>query len=258
MNVGVNYMREHMPSSARIHYAMLDGGGAAPNVVQGHAKVRYRVRAESQADLADLWPGSARWPQGAALMTETTVEEDVQTVFAGLLRNRPFEEALHANMARLGPTDFDAADRALAEQFQKTLTEREIAGAYASFQWKPQKGVALEAGVRPTREDTIPMMGSTDVGDVSRVVPTSQIFAATYAVGTPFHTWQLTGQGKAAAAHKSLAYAAKVMAGAAVDVLRDQKLLDAIKQDFLQRSEEDPFVSLLPADLQPNLTKDAA
>ena len=74
MNVGVNYMREHMPSDARIHYAYLDTGGIAPNVVQGTAKIRYAVRARDLAEMQQLNDRVRKIAQGAALMTETKVE----------------------------------------------------------------------------------------------------------------------------------------------------------------------------------------
>src|SRR5947207_6549724 len=118
MNVGVNYMREHMPDGARIHYAMLDGGGRAPNVVQARAKVRYLIRA---ADLSQLNPLIARVrkiAEGAALMTETKVETRMVSAVSNLMGNTPLEKLMHDNFLRLGPPDFDDNDKALAAQYQ--------------------------------------------------------------------------------------------------------------------------------------------
>ncbi len=116
MNVGVNYMREHMPSDARVHYAYLDAGGIAPNVVQAGATVRYLVRAADLPGLLDLAARVERIAQGAALMTETTVTSRVVSAMSNLLANPPLEQALHANLMRLGPPPFDAEDRAFANR----------------------------------------------------------------------------------------------------------------------------------------------
>ena len=130
MNVGVNYMREHMPSDARIHYAYLNAGGIAPNVVQSAANIRYLIRA---ADLPVLWPLVERVKQiaaGAALMTETAVSSSVVSAMSNLLANSPLERAMFANFERLGPPEFDAADRAFAEQIRATLTQDDIVSAH--------------------------------------------------------------------------------------------------------------------------------
>src|SRR3546814_11327473 len=107
MNVGVNYMREHMPSSARIHYAYLDAGGTAPNVVQGRAKVRYTVRATDLPGMMALIERVKKIAQGAALMTENTVEHQVISAVSNLLGNTPLEEAMQVAMATLGGVAFE-------------------------------------------------------------------------------------------------------------------------------------------------------
>ncbi|MBN8888835.1 MAG: amidohydrolase, partial [Rhodospirillales bacterium] len=121
MNVGVNYMREHMPSDARIHYAYLDTGGVAPNVVQGKAKIRYAIRAR---ELPELWPLIERVKkiaEGAALMTETKVEHQVISAVSNLLGNTPLEHAMYDAFERLGPPQWDDADRDFARKIQATL-----------------------------------------------------------------------------------------------------------------------------------------
>ena len=95
------------------------------------------------------------------------------------------------------------------------------------------------------------MIGSTDVGDVSWVVPTVQARGATYAIGTPGHSWQLTAQGKLPAAHKGLAHVAKVMAGTAIEVIQDEVLLARAKADHQARISRNPYVCPLPDDLAP-------
>ncbi|MGI4794469.1 MAG: M20 family metallopeptidase [Janthinobacterium lividum] len=253
MNIGVNYLREHMPSSARIHYAHLESGGVAPNVVQATTTLRYIVRA---ADLPSLMSLAARVDQiaeGAALMTETRMERRVVSGMSNLLGNRPLEQAMFDNLQRLGPPPFDAADRSLAEGFRKSVGPADIVAAHE------RAGMTLTDA--PLCDRIVPLdakgnggVGSTDVGDVSWAVPTVQMRGATYAIGTPGHSWQLTGQGKSALAHKGMVHAAKTMAGTAIDVLADPALLDQAKADHRARLAVTPYVSPLPADLAPVLT----
>src|ERR1700727_2681721 len=130
MNVGVNCMREHMPSDARVHYALLDAGGIAPNVVQAKATVRYLIRARELPELTRLIERVRKIADGAALMTETSVKATVISAVSNLLGNTPLERALQDNLERLGPPPFDDADRATAAKFQATLSEEDIESAY--------------------------------------------------------------------------------------------------------------------------------
>jgi len=258
MNVGVNYMREHMPSDARIHYAYLEAGGVAPNVVQATAKVRYAIRAR---DLTELWPLIERVRKvadGAALMTETSVTTQVVSAVSNLLGNTPLEKTMYDALVRLGPPPFDDADRALAKQFQATLSPEEISSAYRRVGLKVQPDTPLCNSIVPLDAKGAPMMGSTDVGDVSWVVPTVQARGATYAIGTPGHSWQLTAQGKAPLAHKGMVHVAKVMASTAVDALKDPALITQAKADYRARTADNPYVCPLPEDISPPVRPRAA
>ena len=251
MNVGVNYMREHMPSDARIHYAYLDVGGVAPNVVQGTAKVRYAIRAR---DLPELWPLIARvkkCAEGAALMTETKVEHQVVSAVSNLLGNTPLERAMYDNLRRLGPPPFDEEDRAFACRIRATLNREDIVTAFRRVGLPVDADKPLCDAIVPIEAQGAAMMGSTDVGDVSWVVPTVQARGATYAIGTPGHSWQLTAQGKSPLAHKGLVNVAKVMAATATDALQDPGLIARAKADYAARTEGNPYVCPLPADVQP-------
>ena len=252
MNIGVNYMREHMPSSARIHYAHLESGGVAPNVVQATTTLRYIVRAADLPTLMKLAARVDRIAEGAALMTETRMQRRVVSGMSNLLGNRPLEQTMFDNLQRLGPPPFDAADRALAEAFRKTVDSADIAAAHE------RAGMSLTDA--PLCDRIVPLdakgnggVGSTDVGDVSWAVPTVQMRGATYAIGTPGHSWQLTGQGKSALAHKGMIHAAKTMAGTAVDVLANAGLLEQAKAEHKARLAVTPYVSPLPPELTPVL-----
>jgi len=251
MNIGVNYMREHMPSSARVHYAMIDGGGLAPNVVQPRATVRHLIRA---ATLEDMWTLVARVKkiaEGAALMSETRVEAKQMSGDANLVGNRALEETMHATLQRLGGPGFDEADRAFAREIQKTFSREDIVASYARFDLPPNFDEPLSEAIYPLGSGGS-MVGSTDVGTVSWVVPTVQCRAACYAVGTPGHSWQLVAQGKAPAAHKGLMHAAKAMAGTAVAVLSDANLLAQARADFAAFRKDHPFRNPI-GDVEPPL-----
>jgi aminobenzoyl-glutamate utilization protein B len=251
MNVGVNYMREHMPSDARIHYAYLDAGGIAPNVVQGKATVRYLIRATDLPGLRSLVERVRKIADGAALMTETSVTTKTVSAVSNLLGNSPLERAMQNNIERLGPPPFDDEDRAFAAEIQKTLTPEDIASAFKRMGVPVRRRVPLADQIIPLEAKGAAMVGSTDVGDVSWVVPTVQARGATYAIGTPGHSWQLTAQGKSPLAHKGMVHVAKIMAGVAVDALRDPKLIEAAKADLAERTAADPYVCPLPDDLTP-------
>jgi aminobenzoyl-glutamate utilization protein B len=250
MNVGVNYMREHMPSDARIHYAILDAGGVAPNVVQASAKVRYAIRART---LPELWPLIERVKkvaQGAALMTETTVAFKTISAVSNLLPNVPLEETMHAAYERLGAPEWDAADIEYARQIQGTLTDADIDSSYRRV-GLPRTASPLCDRIVPLDAEGAPMMGSTDVGDVSWVVPTVQARGATYAIGTPGHSWQLTAQGKSGIAHKGMIHVAKVMASTAVEALANPAIIEKAKADYKARTDVTPYVCPLPEDVMP-------
>ncbi|CAN7656084.1 M20 family metallopeptidase [Rhizobium rhizogenes] len=257
MNVGVNYMREHMPSTARVHYAVTDTGGNAPNVVQARATVRYLVRARTLPELLTLVARVKKVAEGAALMTETTVRSEIISGDANLVGNTPLEELMFANLERLGPPAYDSTDEETARKFQETFSTEDIAASYGRFGLKPKKGQGLCDLVFPLGAGDGTLVGSTDVGTVSWVVPTVQMRGATYAIGTPGHSWQLVAQGKLPAAHKGMEHAAKIMASTALDLLLDPARIEAAKADHKARLEDTPFVNPIPDDVEPPLPENS-
>ncbi|WP_430249740.1 M20 family metallopeptidase [Neorhizobium sp. DAR64860/K0K1] len=253
MNVGVNYLREHVPESSRIHYAMLDSGGIAPNVVQAKSAVRYAIRSRDLKGMLDLNERVKRVAHGAAMMTDTTVEISIMSAVSNLLGNRPLEEAMQRILERLGPVPFDAADKAFAAQIQATLSDEDIDNAYLRTGLPRREETPLCDFIVPLDVHGEPMIGSTDVGDVSWIMPTVQAHTATIAIGTPGHSWQVTAQGKTPAAHKGMTHAAKMMAGTAIELLEDAELLAAAKADHQARLGKTAYVCPIPEDVNPPL-----
>ncbi|CAN0579514.1 unnamed protein product, partial [Ectocarpus sp. 12 AP-2014] len=242
MNIGVNYLREHMPDSARIHYAVIDGGGISPNVVQARAKSRYVVRSDTVPEMLELIERVGKVAEGAALMTETTVTRDVLAAVSNLLPNGPLCAAMHRNYETLGPVPFDDDDRDYAARFRATLSPADIADAWRSAGLVPQADKVLGDLVPPADAPAMPLGGSTDVADVSWVVPTVQLMDATAAVGTQLHSWQMVAQGKSGAAAKGMIHAAQVMAMTGVDVILDAGLRDRAWADLRARGGAEGYV----------------
>lgn len=258
MNVGVNYMREHIPDSARIHYAYLDVGGAAPNVVQATSTVRQLIRASDNATLRDMVARVQDIAKGAALMTGTTMEEKVYSGVSNLVGNRPLEKAMQVEFDKLGPVLFDTEDAAFAEAIRETLTEDDIAASFQRAGRQTPPDLPLCDFVAPLERSSTGSDGSTDVGDVSWVTPTVQAQVATCAVGTPFHTWQTVAQGKAPAAHKGMIHAAKVMAATATHLINSPETLQAARDFHNQRQNTTPYVCPIPSGQKPPIVEQAS
>jgi aminobenzoyl-glutamate utilization protein B len=191
--------------------------------------------------------------QGAAMMTETTVDISIMSAVSNLLGNTPLETIMQSNMERLGGVPFDDADRAFAAKIQATLSREDIETDYQRVGQPLADNAPLCDYVLPREQKGVPMIGSTDLGDVSWAVPTVQARVATHAIGSPGHSWQITAQGKMPAAHKGMVYAAKVMAGTALDVLRDEALLKDAKADHQARLAKTPYTCPIPPEVNPPL-----
>ncbi|QCK84920.1 amidohydrolase [Phreatobacter aquaticus] len=252
MSVGVNYMREHMPSDARVHYAILDTGGIAPNVVQAHARVRYSIRARDLPGMLELVGRVRKIAEGAALMTETKMEMRIISAVSNMVGNTPLEAALQEVMEDLGPPPFDDRDRAFAAEIRKTFSDGDIAATYRSIGYEETDAPLADFTV-PLDAKRNPAIGSTDIGDVSWVVPTVQAHAPTVAIGTPFHTWQVVAQGKEPAAHKAMVQVAKAMADLGAKAIMNPELIAAAKADLAKRTAKNPYISPIPPEVNPPL-----
>ncbi len=251
MSVGVNYLREHMPDEARIHHAVIDGGGISPNVVQAHAMARYVVRSGTAPEMLDLLERVRKVAQGAALMTETEVSDVVLAAVSNLIYNAPLGEAMQRNLDRLGAPSFSEMDRAYAARVQATLGEAEIQSAYRSVGISEESRKALADFVVPGTAPEMPLGGSTDVADVSWVVPTVQLWGATHAIGTQLHSWQAVAQGKSQPAFTGMVHAAAVMAATGADAMCDADLRARAKEDLARRVGPKGYICPLPESAEP-------
>ena len=247
MNVGVNYMREHMPDKARIHYALIDGGGISPNVVQAKAKVRYVVRDETTPKMMELLERVKEIAKGAALMTQTKVKTKILAGVSNLVYNETLGNIMQGNLDQLGAPEFSKEDHLYAKKYQDTLTRKDIESAYSHAGIDIVEGQVLAETVVAGDVKPVDMGGSTDVADVSWVVPTVSLWGANYAIGTPFHSWQMTAQGKSSIAIKGMTHAAMVMAATGSDLISNKTILDDAWSEHNKTIEKEGY--MLPISL---------
>ena len=242
MNVGVNYMREHMPDKARIHYALIDGGGISPNVVQAKAKVRYVVRDETTPKMMELLERVKEIAKGAALMTQTKVKTKILAGVSNLVYNETLGNIMQGNLDQLGAPEFSKEEHLYAKKYQDTLTRKDIESAYSHAGIDLVEGQVLAETVVAGDVKPVDMGGSTDVADVSWVVPTVSLWGANYAIGTPFHSWQMTAQGKSSIAIKGMTHAAMVMAATGSDLISNKTILDDAWSEHNKTIEKEGYM----------------
>lgn len=262
MNVGANYMREHMIDEARVHYAITNTGGKSPNVVQQEAEVSYFVRAPHGEQARALFKRLNKIAEGAALMTETKMTYRIEGACSNLVQNSVLDKLLHKNMQELQQDGFTEEEIELSKKYYATLNEDDKAFAAQLVGKKRSE----ELAERPLIHEITPYIeapeyrkgaGSTDVGAVSWVTPTAQLTAATWTYGTPFHTWQVVSQGKTTYAKKGMLFAGKAIASTVIDVLRKPEVLeDAVKELYEREAGSENYQSLLPEEQElPSLIK---
>ena len=257
MNVGVNYMREHMPDKARIHYALIDGGGISPNVVQAKAKVRYVVRDETTPKMMELLERVKEIAKGAALMTQTKVKTKILAGVSNLLYNETLGNIMQGNLDQLGAPEFSREEHLYAKKYQDTLTRKDIESAYSHAGIDLVEGQVLAETVVAGDVKPVDMGGSTDVADVSWDVPTVSLWGANYAIGTPFHSWQMTAQGKSSIAIKGMTHAAMVMAATGSDLILNKTILDDAWSEHNKTIEKEGYMSPISLSASPPI-KDMA
>ena len=241
MSVGCNYLREHMPTTCRIHYAYLNAGGEAPNIVQSQATVRYLIRANDNEEVQTLRARVAKVAQGAAMMTETDVEWKVVSAYSDLITNSVMQQVGYEAMQDIPIPVPNEADIAFGQALQKTIT------------------LSKEDACKPLYADRVlppappkPHGGSTDTADVSWNCPTLQFHIATWVVGTPGHSWQAVAQGKTRFAHEALKYAGKVLASTAIRLMEDPGRLAAARAEWREKTAQG-YVCPLPDEVLPEI-----
>ncbi|WP_042349231.1 M20 family metallopeptidase [Bacillus massiliigorillae] len=264
MNVGVNYLREHIIPEARIHYAITNPGGASANVVQGEAEVQYLIRAPQINEVKAIYERVLKIAQGAALMTETEMIVTFDKGCSNFVPNHALGMVLNQHLQAVGLPAYEEAEHRFAMSMGETITklDREAAvNEISKLTGQQPKRIVKKLGRFPFFSDVFSFVESnqliyfsTDVGDVSWVVPTAQFFGASFVAGTQLHSWQLVSQGKTSIAHKGMLQAAKVLALAALDLLLNPDIVEQAKEE-LQEVTEGIYQSPIPLHIKPSAVK---
>lgn len=261
MNVGVNYLREHIISEAKVHYAVTNTGGSSPNVVQSDAEVLYLIRAPHIKEVEDIYQRIIKIAEGAAMMTETKVTVRFDKACSNYIPNDTLNIVLQDKLEAFGLPNYDDKELTYARKMASTITTEEVDSAILDAEKLSNYQITDQFYTPdyPFFNEVIPyaktrevMQGSTDVGDVSWIVPTAQFFTTCFVAGTPLHTWQLVSQGKTSLAHKGLLYAGKVLAASAVEIFENPELIEKAKKELV-RQTKDAYRNPLPEGLQPSI-----
>lgn len=256
MNVGVNYLREHMKPDCRVHYAMVDGGGLSPNVVQPHASVLYMVRSCKIKDTLDLQERVDACALGASIMTGTTFKRVFVDGTSNSLPNTTLEKLVHECMQEIALPEYTEEERAYLKALDATCP---AGGALPGHGARYDEAIKAEVeklsagGSLPVNDFLMPFYsgnefspGSTDIGDVSRQTPTVEFTAVTFSAHAPGHSWQNVSAGGSTVGDKGTLYAAKVLAEAAVRLFNEPETLVKAKEEFAKRMEKEDDLSPVP------------
>ena len=236
MNSGVNYLREHVKPTVRIHY-IIDHGGEAPNIVPDFAKVWYFVRDLDRAGVDHVYEWVLKCAEGATLMTGTDMEVNLITGCYEYLPNHVLSRVLDKNLRLAGPPKFTEEDQEYAKEMQRNLGI-------------PEKGISTEL---PEFEDKeTPGGGSTDTADVSWLVPISgELGIATAPAGVPWHSWAVTSSSGCSIGFKGMHVAAKTLAASTIEALMDTKIVEEAKAEFAEKTKDFTYKCAVPLDQKP-------
>ncbi|MBR5266620.1 MAG: amidohydrolase [Lachnospiraceae bacterium] len=259
MDIGVNFMREHMIEGARIHGAITNTGGIAPNVIPAEAQVLYAIRAPKITHVKSLFDRMCDIAKGAALMTGTTVTIRQVSAYSNVVHNETMGKIMNEHLQAFVPMGYTEEELAYAAKFKEVITDLDKDGL---------KNMIAQLGDKEQREEMHKMAmldfvldrrsmigggGSTDVGDVSWVTPVGQANVNCFAAGTALHSWQAVAQGKSSIAHKGMLTAAKVLACTGVELLLKPELLAQVRQDWIDELGGEVYPNPLPKDLKPEI-----
>ena len=266
MNNGVQYLREHIPTNTRVHYAITNAGGNAPGIVQAYAEGLYLMRAPQLPQVKELYERVNRIAQGAAMMTDTRVEIEFIKACSNTVLNTELLKLMQKNMEQLPPVQYDEDDLAFARALQAT---NPVGHSYfdtlAADVTDPAEKARLEADKNspihgvvmpypPERQGFV----SSDVGDVSWVCPLAQINGTTMPADTAMHTWQMVSVGKSPMAKKGMLFAGRVMAACGIDCLEDPDILRRAKEEKDRRTGGRSYDPPIPPEVMPRIPKENA
>ena len=255
MNIGVNFLREHVIQDARIHY-VIEKGGEQPNIVPAYARSWYYIRAPERDQLQFIYDWIVDIAKGAAMMTRTELKHEFTAGIYNVIPNRTISELIVNNMREIGTPKYSDKELEFARAIAKSISsEMKIEQLRKSKRprWEKLIDKLIDDEISDPWGEGEVSHGSTDVGDVSWQTPTVEFSTATCILGTPGHSWQFVAQSGVGLGHKSLMFAAKVMAATAIDLLTKEDLLNKAKKEHKQRTAGKKYRSPIPPEIKPPL-----
>jgi aminobenzoyl-glutamate utilization protein B len=236
MNIGINYLREHVKPTVRMHYVIPEAG-QAPNVVPDSSRGWYYVRGKDRKEVEEVFARIIKIAEGAALMSGTAHSIHIHTGVYNYLKNKRVARLLHRNLIFVGPPRFSEEDLNFARQMQQTLKKKEEGMSQVIEPFSVPKGYS--GG------------GSTDAADVSWLVPTASLNVACWPLNTPGHSWCVTSSSGSSIGFKGMQAAAKILACAGIDILLDPAILMEARQEFNEKTKGFIYKSAIPRNQKP-------
>jgi len=255
MNIGVEYLREHIIEKARIHY-IIEVGGDQPNVVPDYTRSWYYVRAPERDQVERIYDWLLRIADGADLMAGTTHKVEFLSGCYNLLPNKTLSEVVLVNMREIGPPEYTDEELEFASKIGETIPKEQKRDALQKIKfpnWERYVDVDLVQEVMDPWDEGMVDSGSTDISDVSWKVPTMEFSTTAFVLGTPGHSWQAVACSGMSIGHKSLLFAAKTIAGTALDLMTKPELLNKVQDEFKKRIRGRTYQSPIPDDVRPPL-----
>ncbi len=255
MNVGVNYLREHVVQDARMHY-VIEAGGGQPNVVPDYARSWYLIRAPERDQVDAIYARILKIAEGATLMTETTVKVEFLKAVYNKIPSKTLSDLVESNMRLIGTPKYTPEETRFAEELAKNVPAEQKRDSLRKSKrpnWEKLEGVVMDDSIPDAWDEGEISHGSTDVSDVSWKAPTMEFSTATWPLGTPGHSWMNVAASGTGIGHKSLIFASKVIAASALDLLTKPELLKKAKEEQTKRTMGKTYRSPLPVDAKPPL-----
>ena len=256
MNVGVNYLREHMEDSDRVHYAYIDAGGKAPNVVQNLTILKYFVRSKNNHDCSSLTERVINCAKGAALMTGTEVEVIFDEGLSNTISNQTLENVLFETMKEDYDLSYGLDECEYLSKYKSSFDGKINIPLMVKDEHKLKEDIknnVICSYIIEKEHHDICQMGSTDVGDVSWCVPTGQFNTACFAYGASGHSWQWVAQGKSSVADKGMKYAGRVLCDAAIKLHNNPELIEKAKRELKLKLDGESYKCPIPKDVKPHV-----
>jgi aminobenzoyl-glutamate utilization protein B len=255
MNIGVNYLREHIIQDARVHY-VIEVGGGQPNVVPDYARSWYYIRAPERDQLEPIYKRILKIAEGAALMTETTLKVEFIDGLYNMIPNKVVADTVVKNMREVGTPKYTKKELKFAAEIAKSFPKEQKIDMLRKIKlpnYEKYMDVNLPTDVLDPMGEGEVMAGSSDVGDVSWKCPTVEFGTTLNVLGAPGHSWQFVAMSGSTVAHKSLVFAAKIIAGTALDLITQSKLLTKAKKEHADRLKGRTYKTPIPEDCVPPL-----